>query len=384
MANKQKRHRTWKIVISIVAVLIVIRIILPYVVLHYANKTLSSMDGYYGHIDDIDLHIYRGAYVIKDIYIDKIDTATKMQIPFLSSKAIDLSVEWKSLFHGRLVGELELLEPVVKFTKDKAEPASAQKDTNDFRKVLKSFMPLKINFFKIINGKMQFVDPTSQPQVDISATNISILAENLSSVEDTALLPASVKASANIYKGIFLLKMKLNPLAENPTFDLNAQLKNTNLPDLNDFLKAYAKFDVHAGTFGLYTEVASKDRKFVGYVKPIIKNLKVKGDEDRHDSFMNKLYETLVGTVGVILKNPDEKHIATKIPFKGDYAETDIKTWQAVIEVLRNAFIQALYPSIDSEISILSVDKVKAEEEKGFFQKLFTKSDKKEKGKKNK
>ncbi len=382
MSNMNKNRTTWKIVIAVLAVLIVIRIILPYVVLHYSNKTLASLDGYCGHIDDVDLHIYRGAYIIKDIYIDKIDSTSNQHVPFLSSKAIDLSVEWKSLFHGRIVGELEILNPTIRFTKDKAEPAEMQKDTTDFRKVLKSFMPLKINYFKVINGKLQFIDSTSQPKVDVSMTNIQVLAENLSSVQDSALLPATVKASANLYKGNLDLKLKINPLATTPTFDLNAELKNTNLPDLNDFLKAYAKFDVHAGTFGLYTEVASKEGKFVGYVKPVIKHLKVKGDEDRHDSFFNKLYETLVGAVGVVLKNSEEKQVATKIPIEGKYGETTLGTWYAIVEVLRNAFVQALYPAIDNEISILSVDKVEKEKEKGFFEKLFTK-DKKEKSKKD-
>ena len=57
----------------------------------------------------------------------------------------------------------------------------------------------------------------------------------------------------------------------------------------------------------------------MGYVKPVIKDLQVKGDEDRHDSFFNKLYETLIGAVGVVLKNPEEKQVATKIPIEGEY-----------------------------------------------------------------
>ena len=337
------------------------------------------MDGYFGHIDDIDLAIYRGAYVIKDFHIDKIDSTTQQRVPFISSQVIDLSVEWKSLFHGRIVGELEFVNPVLCFTKDKAEPAAIQKDTTDFRQVLKDFMPLKINRFEIINGKIQYIDSTSSPKIDIAMTNTQVLAQNLSTVEDTALLPASVTASADIYKGNLQFKMMLDPLAASPTFDMNAELQNTSLPELNDFLKAYAKFDVHAGTFGLYTEVASKDGKFIGYVKPVIKDLEVIGSEDRHDSFLNKLYEVLIGSAGVILKNSEEKQVATKVPIEGEYGKTNVGTWYAIIEVLRNAFIQALYPSIDHEISILSVDKVETEEKKGFFEKIFTKSDKKEK-----
>ena len=379
MENKKKRYLKLKIILSIVAFLIVVRIILPYVALHYANKTLASMNGYFGHVNDIDLAIYRGAYVIKDFYIDKVDSASQQQVPFISSQLIDLSVEWKSLLHKRIVGELVFTNPVMIFTKDKAEPAAIQKDTNDFRKVLKNFMPLKINRFEIINGKIQYIDSTAAPKVNIAMTNAQVLAENLSNVQDTSLLPASVSASADVYKGKLQLKMKLNPLEASPTFDMNAELQNTSLPELNDFLKAYAKFDVHAGTFGLYTEVASKDGKYTGYVKPIIKNLEVIGPEDRHDTFFNKLYEAVVGAAGVILKNPEEKQVATKVPIEGKYGNTTVGTWSAIIEVLRNAFIQALYPSIDNEITILSVDKVETDEKKGFFQKIFTKSDNKEK-----
>ena len=378
MRTKKRRHLKLKIFLSIIALIIIVRIILPYVALHYANKTLASMNGYFGHVNDIDLAIYRGAYMIKDFYIDKVDSVSQQQVPFISAQVIDLSVEWKSLFHKRIVGELEITNPVLRFTKDKAEPAAIQKDTNDFRKVLKSFMPLKINRFQIINGKIQYIDSTSTPKVDISMTNTQVLAENLSTVQDTALLPAKVTASADVYKGTMQLNMKLDPLADSPTFDMNADLKNTSLPELNDFLKAYAKFDVNAGTFGLYAEVASKDGKFTGYVKPIIENLDVAGPEDRKDTFFSKVYEAIVGAVGVVLKNPEEEQVATKIPLEGTYGETTIGTWQAIIEVLRNAFIQALYPSIDHEISILSVDKVETEEEKGFFEKIFSKSDKKE------
>lgn len=384
MANKIKSRKGWKIVISIVALLIIIRIILPYVVLHYANKTLASMDGYFGHINDVDLAIYRGAYVVKDFYLDKVDSVSQKQVPFISSQAIDLSVEWKSLFRGRIVGELEIIKPVLRFTKDKAEPAAIQKDTNDFRKVLKSFMPLKINRLQIDNGKIQYIDATSSPKVDIAMTNVQVLAQNLSNVRDTALLSASVVASADVYKGNLNFKMKLNPLATTPTFDMNAELRNTNLPDLNDFLKAYAKFDVHAGTFGLYAEVASKNGKFIGYVKPVIKDLDVVGSEDRNDSFLNKLYEVLVSAAGIILKNPEEKQVATKIPLKGEYGKTIVGTWYAIVEVLRNAFIQALYPSIDNEINILSVNKVETEKKKGFLEKLFTKDKKQDKNESNK
>ena len=108
------------------------------------------------------------------------------------------------------------------------------------------------------------------------------------------------------------------------------------------------------------------------------------GSEDRNDSFLNKLYEVLVSAAGIILKNPEEKQVATKIPLKGEYGKTIVGTWYAIVEVLRNAFIQALYPSIDNEINILSVNKVETEKKKGFLEKLFTKDKKQDKNESNK
>ncbi len=98
-AHKSSRKRkAGKIFLSVVIPIVVIRLILPYVVLHFANKSLAGMNGYYGHIKDIDLAIIGGAYKIDSIYINKADTLTGKQTPFFASSEIDLSVEWATSF----------------------------------------------------------------------------------------------------------------------------------------------------------------------------------------------------------------------------------------------------------------------------------------------
>ena len=106
------------ILISVLALLLIARIILPYAVLHYSNKTLSEMNGYYGHIDDIDLSLYRGAYIIHSMYLNKADSVSKKQTEFFKSRDIDLSVEWGAIFHGSLVGKMVFDSPVLIFTKE--------------------------------------------------------------------------------------------------------------------------------------------------------------------------------------------------------------------------------------------------------------------------
>lgn len=358
-ATQIRIYKKYKIIAIIIVVLIAARIALPHVVLHYANKSLANLESLYGHIDDIDIALYRGAYKIKNIYINKKDSVSGNQIKFFNSDVVDLSVEWSALFKGRLVGELVIERPTLIFTKDKTEPKDIQKDSSELKTLLDGFMPLNINRLEVKEGVIKYVNQTSKPIVNLEMNNTYVLAQNLSSVIDSALLPSTVKASANVYGGTVQFNMKLNALKGKPTFDIDAALENLQLPEFNDFFQAYANFDVSKGTLGLYTEIAAKEGKFVGYVKPIIKDLNVIGIEDRDDSFWEKVWEGIVGATGVILRNPKKEQVATKIPIKGTFDDaTNSNTWHAVIILLRNAFIQALQPSIDAEVNIKSVDKI--------------------------
>jgi len=372
--------RTRNILLIILGLLIIIRILLPFVVLHYANKTLAAMPGYYGHVEDIDIALIRGAYVLNNLYINKIDTASQLQTPFFRSEVVDLSIEWKALLHGSLVGELEFERPTLRFTKDKAELDQVKKDTTDFRILLDKFMPLRINRFEINHGILTYRDQSSKPEVNLEMTETYVLAQNLRSVyKANDLLPADVKAKAYLYEGHLDLNIKLHPLADHPQFDLDADLQNTNLVKANDFFQAYGNFDVNKGKFGLYSEMAAKDGKFVGYVKPIIKDLDVVGPEDRHDSFLQKLWESIVGAAGIIFRNQKKDQVATKISFEGSFKNPKTNMLDAIVEVIVNAFIRALLPTIDNEINLGSLNSQSADK-KSFFQKLFNK-DNKEQGK---
>lgn len=368
--------RWMKIMLAVVVVLVIVRLLLPHLVLRYANKQLAAIDGYYGHIEDIDIALFRGAYRIDSIYLNTRDTVTQKQSPFFSARAIDLSVEWKALFHGSIVGELIFERPVITFTKDKVEPADVKKDSSDFNDLLDDLMPLQVNRFEINNGQLRYRDLTTKPRVDVSMTDMRVVALNLrNSYDSSSLLPAKVMARANVYEGTFEMNVNLNPWAERPTFDLNADLKNTNLVLLNDFFKAYAKIDVNKGTFGMYTEVASKQGRFTGYVKPIIKDLDVLGEEDRDDNLFRKLWEAVMGGAGKLLENKPNDQVATKIPFEGDLNQPDTDVWTTVVNVLQNAFVRAIQPAIDNEINIASVGAEGKEKKGGLLKRLFDKDD---------
>ena len=129
----------------------------------------------------------------------------------------------------------------------------------------------------------------------------------------------------------------------------------------------------------MYTEVAAKEGRFTGYVKPVIKDLDVLGKEDRNDNIFRKMWEAITGFAGEVFENQPKEQVATKIPFEGRLDNPEADVWETVINVLENAFIRAIQPSIDNEINIASVD-TKKEDKKNFLEKIFgSKDDKKKK-----
>jgi len=68
--------------------------------------------------------------------------------------------------------------------------------------------------------------------------------------------------------------------------------------------------------------------------------------------------------------------LATKIPFEGTLKEPNTNVWYAMTHVLKNAFIRAIIPAIDNDITIASVDPIK-QKKKTFFEKVFGSKDQK-------
>lgn len=356
----------------IIGILIIFRLFLPTIVLHYVNKQLSQLEEYYGHVDDIDIRLWRGAYVIDGIVIRKKETAENKvtdTIPFFDADEIDLSVQWKALFEGKVVAEIYVEKPVLNFVKDAHKGEDAKADTADFKKLIDDLVPLTINRFEINNAQIHYIDPTSQPKVDIFLDELQVVAENLTTKPNpNDTLPASLQARGNTYGGSFAVNVRLNALADNPTFDMNAEVNKLDMVGLNDFMRAYGNFDVKKGEFNLYTEFAAKKGRFGGYVKPLVKDLDIVQWEKEEGDFPQILWETLVAGSAELIENQKEDQLGTKVTIENTFDNPDIGIWGAVSYLLRNAFLQALYPAIDNTIDFNNMQ----ENEKGFFKRLFS------------
>lgn len=262
--------------------LICLRLALPFALKDYVNRQLNHSQDYSGKIGDVTVHLWRGAYQIHDIHIFK--TSTNIPVPFFSTCILDLSLQWSELFHGALVSKIVMQEPSLNFVSGRTKEQTQTGTENNWGDTLESLVPFKINSLEITNGQVHFQNLYSKPPVDIYVNDVSALATNFTnSRRVTNQLPAGIAAQGNTLGGGSLnFQIHVNPLAKTPAFELTGQLTNVDLVALNDFLRAYGKFDVAHGDFALFTSFAAKDGFYDGYCKVFFKNLKVfKWEKDK-------------------------------------------------------------------------------------------------------
>jgi uncharacterized protein involved in outer membrane biogenesis len=177
--------RSYKIAAGIILLLLLIRLALPSLVKHYVNKSLNELPGYNGQVADIDLHLIRGAYTIKELILT--EEKGNPAYPFLKINRTDLSVEWKSVFKGRLVGEVILENPQLHIVAAAGNKGSRQEPTRaHWTEAVKDLMPITINRLQVHHGKLAYLDFNASPNVDLHIHGMQLQALNLANVENAA------------------------------------------------------------------------------------------------------------------------------------------------------------------------------------------------------
>lgn len=347
-----KVKRPFKIALAVIICLVLVRIALPFIVETYVNKVLNDMPGYYGKVEDVDLHLYRGAYTIENLVL--YEREKQREVPFMEIKEIDLSVEWGALLKGAVAGEVILQSPRLNFVAEEAEEETAVEEKEHWTETLKNLLPLTVNRFEIKDGKLAYLDFNTQPKINIYLHNLHLLAHNLSNIEKAGEeLPSSLRLRGQtIGGGVLEASMELNALKEIPDFDLNLQLKQVQLTELNDFIQAYGKFDVERGRFDLYSEVKLIDGQLNGYIKPFFEDVKVLNwkKDKKEGNFLKAVWEAVAGLLTEGIENQPRDQIATRVPIEGNVNQPDTDVFTTIINTLKNAFIKAFEKGIEHAV----------------------------------
>lgn len=334
--------------ILVVLLLVVARLTLPHLLKTAINHRLAAIPAYTGHVNDVGVSIFRGAYSMHGVELKKLEAGATR--PFLSVDEIDFSLVWGELFRGRVVSEIHAQRPRLNFVQGPTEETSQLDFDRRWQEVINDLFPIEITHFEATGGELHFVAPERKPPVDIFVRELRVVARGLRNRPDLNQRDA---AATLLVEGVtpgngqLSLSSELEPLAPKPRFHLKLKIDKLSLPAINQFLLAYGNVDVSRGEFTGYLEMVARDDHYQGYFKPFFENLVFKSAADADKSPFARLWEKMVAALTQLVKNRDTEQVALRIPFEGDFGATRVETWESIKTLFRNGFIQALAEGLD-------------------------------------
>ena len=351
------KRKTVIVLLAVVVLLVGARLALPYLVEDYVNDRLAALDSYDGHVGDIDIHLWRGAYSIDGIEIVK--TGASRPVPFFRADRIDLSVEWRSLFRGSVVSEAAFFGPEVNLVQGRSDKDSQLGKEENWNARLEEMFPFRFNTIQVTDGTVRFLAPGIRTQDAITARHLNGQISNLTNVLETGKETfADFRVTAEVLEGApAVVAGSVNAFAAKPTFDVNLEVKKVQLPQVNPWLREFIKADAEAGKFELYMELAAADGKFKGYAKPIMQDVDIYRSGEEEESALKRIWEGFLDFAANVLENKDADQVAARIPFTGTIKDPETNLFATIASVLRNAFISAFARSLEGSITLRDVKK---------------------------
>lgn len=352
MNLKKGRKRLMYSIGALVILLIAFRLYLPTLVLNYTNKTLSNIEEYYGHVEEIDIFLIKGQYTIKGLEIYK---KGNDENPLLILPRTDLSVQWGALKDGEIAGEIDVFNPEINFIiydGDSEDNNSQTGSEVDWTEPIKDLMPLEINRFSVNNARVHYKDPIQSPAIDIYINDLNVVGSNFTNASDLEdPLPSKITAEGtSIGGGKMYMTMRINPLKKIPDLDYTFKFEGVELKALNDFSSAYGALDFDKGTLDMYSEMVIKDGNIKGYFKPVMINVDLIDFSEDVKNPLKLVWEGFVSALIEIFENQGEDQFASKIPLEGTVDNAQTKLWPTLGSILRNAFVEAFKKQPDDTI----------------------------------
>jgi hypothetical protein len=216
----------------------------------------------------------------------------------------------------------------------------------------KSDLDILIKEFQIRRSEFAYVDREKNPNFKVFLSDSQITLKNYSNHEEQG--PAQVTLRGK-FLGTGQAKIDATFLAEEggPHLDANLAIENTDMTAMNNLLLAFGRFDVKQGVFTVFSQLNVKNGEVSGYVKPMFSNLKIYDwQKDKSKPILHQAYELGLAGASHIFKNGSTQQVATKVDLSGKLKNPNANTWQAIVEIVQNAFIQAILPGFDRQAQL--------------------------------
>ena len=352
------RHRTIEVtVISVIVIIIALRLVAPYALEKAVNYAIDSTPGLSGHVGDVDIALYRGAYQVEDIEINLIDG--DLPRPLIKIAQLDISVLWSALLRGRIVAEMTFVEPQLYY----ADNANRQEHINDDAQdeqtwitLANRLVPFSIDRIDIVDGVLIFETISGELKTHTEIQDVHGQVTNLTnSKARTGSMITNLNLNAEI-AGVCPLHISgsYDPYATKTTFNIDVEMQRLPVKHIDHLISFYTPFDVEAGQLDFAMEFAAKQGQVSGYVKAGIYGLSVfdwqQDVVEDGDNPFQWIFEAVTGGISELFEGGKKDLIATRIPLEGQIDDIKTPLWPAIVGIVRNAFIKSFDIKVDKVV----------------------------------
>ncbi len=340
-----------KIFSIIILVLIVIRLIIPAFALAVLNHLLDQKMGtYYGHVQDLDLSLYRGAYQLQDLEIKKRDSKNA---PLLFIKEIDLSMAWRGLLKKNITADVTLIEAKVEIadSEDKAKKQTGlEEPTENWRAVFDTLVPISIETLKVHQSTLSFTNRDLKEPLAVVVKKVELQVHNLRSHPQGELSPFYLKAEIQNHAKIDVIG-KLNILANPPEGEVDFKIEKFKMASINQMLLLYIPVDFTKGELSVFAEAAFSGGNTHGYAKLFLNDVDIIAPKQKYIGIKHFFVEIGTAFGNWLLKNNKTKKVALRLPFNYQNGKLDLNSSDAFWSAIKNNS-EAMKPGIENSVSL--------------------------------
>ncbi len=205
-------------------------------------------------------------------------------------------------------------------------------------------LKLHLDTLRLTNAQLGFQNAAPRPPYRVFLTQVDLRLENLdnqaghgtSPFQASGMFMGSAPAS---FSGRF------RGGAQPADFQVRLELNDAPLPSLNDMLMAHGGVDVAQGSLSVFTELTVKDGRVEGYVKPLIRNLRIYDKaKDGRKGFGTRVKMHVFQALGELFKNRSSGSVATVVRISGSTRAPETSEWQVIRKLLGNGLFRAIRP----------------------------------------
>lgn len=358
--------KTWFTILAIIGILVLAVVIaIDPLAETIINRRLSQAPAIRGAVGNVDVKLWQAAIHTTDIEIfRRKDTG---DTPMLSADVAVVDLRWGPLFRKTLVGDVYLKNAEYNHEMAQSDQSEKQQSyhssvqtvllasVSDSSRAQRSskIPPFTVDSLHIDQGKIHFTDPSTDPPLTASITELQINGKNISNQpQPSQQLPASLQAEGvTTGNGQLALSAQMNLLPDRPEFVSDLEINRINLPELNDFFEAYTGISMNEGRLDIASELKVNNGVIDGYIEPNLQNIKVvemgKG-ANAGDGLFNKSWELLAG-LGLQLLQNDGQESMGRIDVHQEYTEKEKNQQKSVFESIGEAISEAFDEEIGEQ-----------------------------------